>query len=521
MTTKREFIFGLARAGGVSAAFLGMQALGLAAAATRDATFGLPTSTSNGTKVVILGGGISGLVTAWELGKAGYDCLVLEARGRVGGRNWSIRGGDRIELNDGTAQTCLFEPNLYLNAGPARLPSIHKRILGYCREMGVKLEVEVNTARADRLYNPTARGGRPIELRQAVNDTRGIVSELLAKAINQGALNNEISYRDRERVFAFLRQYGDLTPENLYKGSSRSGWAVQPGAGTVDGQARSPLPLEMLLDVDLWNGVIFEDIIDQQATMFQPVGGMDQIPKAFEARLGAIVRKNSEVLELRRSGQGVRIVYRDRVTGGVKAATADYCISTLPLSILRDIPSDLSSTYRSAIGAVQYHQSVKVAWQSQRFWEQDFGIYGGISWVKGITNMVWYPSANMFADQGVVVSAYASNAPGDALAALSLKDQFDLTRRTVEGVHPGYGHRLERPISVAWKKVPFALGAAPLHPESTTAFEVLSQPDGPFYFSGDYLSHLGNWQEAALSSAQRTMLALDAHRRGSQMSLPS
>jgi monoamine oxidase len=63
--------------------------------------------------------------------------------------------------------------------------------------------------------------------------------------------------------------------------------------------------------------------------------------------------------------------------------------------------------------------------------------------------------------------------------------------------------------------MPFALGAAPLHPETTTAYQVLSAPDGPFYFSGDYLSHLGNWQEAALSSAQRTMMALDAHRRGS------
>jgi monoamine oxidase len=514
MPTKRDFLFGMARAGGVSAAFLGMQALGLAAAETTDHPFELPPAARHGTKVVILGGGISGLVSAWELGKIGYDCVVLEARGRVGGRNWSIRGGDRIELNDGTTQTCTFDPGLYLNGGPARLPSIHKRILGYCHEMGVKLEVEVNTARAARLYNPKALAGRPIEMRQAVNDTRGAVSELLAKAIDRGALDQEISHDDRERVFAFLRQYGDLTPDKLYKGSDRSGWAVEPGAGDVVGVAREPLPLDALLDVDLWNGVIFEDIIDQQATMFQPVGGMDHIPKAFEAKLGDVVRKNAEVLEIRRDGPGVRVVYRDRLTGAVQTVKGAYCISTLPLVILSDIPSDLSPTYRAAIADVRYHQSVKVAWQSRRFWEQDFGIHGGISWVKGITNMVWYPSADMFADQGVLIGAYSSNEIGDEMAALSLEGQYDITRRMIEGLHPGYGKDLGRPIAIAWKKMPFALGAAPLHPETTTAYHVLSAPDGPFYFSGDYLSHLGNWQEAALSSAQRTMMALDAHRRG-------
>jgi monoamine oxidase len=513
MPTKREFILGMARAGGVSAAFLGMQALGLAAAETPDHPFALSPAAERGVRVVILGGGISGLVTAWELGKAGYDCTVLEPRGRVGGRNWSIRGGDRIELNDGTTQTCAFDPGLYLNAGPARLPSVHKRILGYCREMGVKLEVEVNTARAARLFNPQANGGRPIEMRQAVNDTRGIVADLLGKAINRGALDHEISLQDRERVFAFLRQYGDLTPDNLYKGSSRSGWATEPGAGDVVGQARAPLPLNALLDVDLWNGVVFEDIIDQQATMFQPVGGMDHIPKAFEARLGAVVRKNAEVLEIRRNGPGVRVAYRDRTNGETRSVVADYCISTIPLVVLAKIPSDFSAPYRAAIREVPYHQSVKVAWQARRFWEQDLGIHGGISWVKGPTNMVWYPSADMFSDQGVLIGAYASGQIGDEMAALNLQGQFEMTRRAIEGLHPGYGQQIGRPIAVAWKKVPFALGAAPLNPDTTAAYQVLGKPDGPFYFAGDYLSHIGNWQEAALSSAQRTMTALDAHVR--------
>jgi len=41
---------------------------------------------STGARVVIIGGGFSGLAAAYELTKAGYDVTVVEARNRVGGR---------------------------------------------------------------------------------------------------------------------------------------------------------------------------------------------------------------------------------------------------------------------------------------------------------------------------------------------------------------------------------------------------------------------------------------------------
>ena len=41
--------------------------------------------------VIIVGGGLSGLTTATELDKKGYDVLVLEAQERVGGRLHTIQ----------------------------------------------------------------------------------------------------------------------------------------------------------------------------------------------------------------------------------------------------------------------------------------------------------------------------------------------------------------------------------------------------------------------------------------------
>jgi monoamine oxidase len=44
-------------------------------------------------RVLVLGAGLSGLVAAYELGKQGYDCQVLEARDRVGGLQWTVQRG--------------------------------------------------------------------------------------------------------------------------------------------------------------------------------------------------------------------------------------------------------------------------------------------------------------------------------------------------------------------------------------------------------------------------------------------
>ena len=272
--TRREFLRRVAQVGGYRATYLTMQAMGLLGTAAAAEPLALEGGTRHGTKVVILGAGMAGLSAAYELGKAGYDCTVLEVRDRVGGRNWTVRRGATLDMTDGTRQVCEFDEGLYWNAGAARLPSHHQAVLGYCRELGVALEVEINANRGALLRNPAANDGKPIELRQAINDTRGEISELLGKAINRGALDQELSAHDKERMLAFLRHYGDLSPDLVYEGSTRAGYKILPGPANQPGVRRDPVPLSVLLDADMWSEMLFEENFTQQATMFQPVGGM-------------------------------------------------------------------------------------------------------------------------------------------------------------------------------------------------------------------------------------------------------
>jgi monoamine oxidase len=528
--TRRDFLTRVGQAGGYSAAFLTMQGMGLieASAAPRN-SIEAPTNSGKGTKVVILGGGIAGLVAAYELRALGYDCTLLEARDRPGGRNWTVRGGDKVAFLDGTTQSCAWEQGHYQNFGPARLPSIHKTILGYCRKLGVELQVEVNMSRSAYLQNDNANGGKPAVMRQVVNDTRGHVSELLAKSIHQGALDQNLSQEDRDRMLAFLRTYGSLDEAGKYNGCDRAGYTKTAGAGDDTGVLSQPIDMHTLLDESFWQGMLFDEAFDMQATMFQPVGGMDRIPYAFAKSLGDIVRYGSPVTEIRKTSKGATVCYKQK--GATKTIDADYCICAMPLTILRSTQNDLSAPYKKVIDECTYSSAYKIAWESRRFWEQDYNIYGGLEFVTVGCSPIWFPSAGMFSERGVLVSGYTdeSNSP---FGKLTMEEKLAESRKSIERLHPGHGKELEKPMYVSWGKIDYNQGswirsygpgqqrspgirltaqtgqaqsAGAARTLSNPGYETLIQPDGPIIFAGDHVSHIVAWQEGAALSALRAV----------------
>jgi monoamine oxidase len=81
-------------------------------------------------------------------------------------------------------------------------------------------------------------------------------------------------------------------------------------------------------------------------------------------------------------------------------------------------------------------------------------------------------------------------------------------------LHPGRSRELEKPMAIEWAKVPYSLGIAARYATDQDAnYGILSEPDGPFYFAGEHLSHVGAWQEGALLSARRAINMIDRHRR--------
>jgi monoamine oxidase len=251
--SRRHLIHLVGKAGGAAAAYHTMAAMGLLA--VPEAYAGPPAlPPGHGERVVIIGAGIAGMVLAYELRKAGYTPLVLEARGRPGGRNWSLRGGDTVTETASTQHVPWdHREHLYFNPGPSRIPYHHEGILSYCRTLGVQLEVMCNDNRGALMQDDHAFDGVPQLNRRVVNDARGFVAELAAKAIDQAGLAQPVSAEDNERLRAFLRNFGALDKDLAYRGSSRVGWATPPSA-TQEGVPYRPLDLRQILAADFWRG---------------------------------------------------------------------------------------------------------------------------------------------------------------------------------------------------------------------------------------------------------------------------
>ncbi len=518
--TRRSFLNLVGRAGGAAALYNTMAAMGLIAVpAAYAGPPKLAPGSGKGTRVAILGAGIAGMTAAYELARAGYRCTLLEARGRAGGRNWTLRSGDVVE-ELASRQRCGFArgAEMYFNAGPARLPQHHQAIIGYCRDFGVPLEVMVNDNRNAYFHSAAAFGGKPLRARRLIGDSRGYIAELLAKAVSRKALDESVGAEDRERLLHMLRSFGALGRDGRYAGSPRAGYEVWPGAGLAAGKPLEPLPLSEILKSEFaYFQIDFGELIDFAPTMLQPRGGMDGIARAFERRVRPMIRAHAEVKEIRRAGDGVRIVYRDGKRGGSHALGADFCICTIPLSVLAGIAADFSPAFRTAIAAARYAKAAKLAFEAKRrFWEMDDGIYGGISWTDQDITQMWYPSSGFHGRRGILVGAYIwSDEIGQRFAELAPAARTALAVANASALHPGFGRDVAHGISVAWVKVPHSLGAwADWSEEGRKgAYATLLEPEGPIHLAGEHLSYLNGWQEGAVLSAHAAVAAIDARVR--------
>ena len=513
--TRRALLEEIGRAGGLGAAYMAMETLGLAIPTRAGAeNFGLAPSSGNGRSVVILGAGIAGLVSAYELTRAGYRVTVLEARDRVGGRAWSIRNGTRIVQTGRPDQVAAFDKGLYFNAGPARIPSTHRVILGYARKFGVGLETFVNVNRnAGWDFS-----GKVHPERRMVEDMRGQLAELLAKAIDRKALDGMVSADELSAVRRFLVPYGSLDPKGNYAPSGSSGWSVDGGGYT---QAPVPLPPLGFKDIAPSPAVtlpyLFEHIWDMQSTMLQPVGGMDRIAHAIYEKVKPLVRLRAPVTAIRRSGNGVRI---EHGPGGA-VTEADYCVSTLGANLLAKISNDFSPAKKAALKTVNYLPSVKVAFEAPRFWESDDNIFGGLAWTDRANENVIYPSNGFGSPKGVLVAAYVAGWTNQdnpqKFAGYANEERLRVSRESVEALHPGRSKLLSKGVSVGWGLVPYSEGVGAIWqggPGGNGArppeYAELLKPEGPIVFAGEHLSYQGLWQEGAALSAHEALKTLAA-----------
>ncbi len=515
-TDRRSLLKLIGAVAGGAVMYQAMDAMGLAAQSNFSGPISLP-GDPKGASVLVLGGGWGGMVAAYELGKAGYKVTMLEYNDRVGGRNWTLYGGDTYTELGGVTQHVQFDQGHYLNPGPWRIPHHHRGILYYASMLNVPLEPFCQTNYAAYVHSDEAFGGTPKRYREVQADFNGYTAELLAKATSQNKLDHPVTQQDKESLLQAMKEWGALDKNYEYKKglitSTRRGWDKPPGGGLESVPISSePMAMQDLFNSGLWRSIMAGHNYELQNMMFQPVGGMGQIGKAFGRKLGNVVQYNSKVTKIQQDDKGVTVTYVDAKKGGApQQVHADWCVCNIPASVLSQIPINVGAPMKRAIDVLHYTPNIKIGLQfKRRFWEQDDAIYGGITYTDQINTLIGYPNYNFGSTgPGVILGAYTGGEKAYYLSALSPEDRIKVALDCGARIHPQYKKEFQTGVSVAFHRVPWMLGSSPSWTDELRAehFDNLCQIDGRIIMTGAHVSWMPGWQEGAILSS------LDAIKR--------
>jgi monoamine oxidase len=547
-----------------------------------------------GKHVVIVGSGVGGLTTAYELlaNGSGATVTVLEARDRTGGRCLTLRTGDTLTedknsdlySSPGETQAVRFERPVgdsepYLNAGPGRIPSSHKRLLDYLRRFGVAVEIYVMASESNMSQMKGGpHGDKAVVNRQLTHNTRGWIAQMVYQNAEQ-LLGDSAKDKNRvEQLKSLMVTFGDLTTKGHYvvgtaepgqddtlDVSDRAGFTELPGVRP--GEIAEAIELDRLLASEYWKKTRFYQPADflWQPTLFQPVGGMDQVQHAFSqqvATLGGVVHLNSPVTSIdydQNTGQFVI-----SATGHQEPFRADYCFCNLAIPFLEKTlskrlqapgeASGFSDEFKQALHAVYQTQAktaetkrflactTKVGWQADRtLWQgkpfhtqpdskgvsvsccdpSEIGvvpIYGGISWTEHPITQIWYPSNAYHDRKGVLTGAYNFSENAASAGRKPVEERLRDARAGAALFGQEFAEGLERGVAIAWQNMAHIKGGWAQwnnvddsvrhynHIIQGTGVNGASNPS--FFIVGDQTSSLPGWQEGAISSALNAITRL-------------
>jgi len=438
--------------------------------------------------VVVIGGGLAGLVAAFELKRQGHRPVVLEAQNRVGGRVYTLRS---------------FAPGMYAEAGAMRIPRAHDLTMGYCElfklEMrpfvmgnphglvhvgGVRMTAQEAADRPERLPFVLAereRGRSTTELwDEAIADLKAIID-----AEGPAGWDRIVRDYDRYSLYDFLRLRG-------------------LSDGAIEYYA-----VMNFLEADMHNAfveVLREELGRAYVDMQEVVGGMDRLPNAFYAELQQEVRLGAEVYALDQDADSVTVHYKTEA--GRFTARGDYAICTLPFSVLRtvDAMQPFSHGKQRAIRQLNYHASTKILFQvRRRIWEEADGIVGGATVTDLAIRRMNYPSPDASTERGILLASYTWGQDALQWGAMDPETRLEEALDDVDRIHPGIREVFEVGASHAWYGDRWARGAFALFaPEQQTKLQAdIVSPEGRIYFAGEHCSLYHAWIQGALESGIR------------------
>jgi monoamine oxidase len=484
----------LSRAAVATAAAAGASVAGPAASAGASVSPGRTSRRSTGraasgspvdsplVDVVVVGAGLAGLTAAGAIQKAGRSVLVVEARDRVGGRNYDVEVADGVVVELGGEWT-----------GPGQT-----RVQALAKELGVKLFPAY--AQGNNLYYreeklqtysgeiPPAPIDSLVEVEQIISTLNEMAKSVPVKAPWKAA---QAAAWDSQSVAGWIGGQ-NFTDEATFLG--------QVAIRGVYGEEASQISLmDLLAEIGGVGGDFNTAIGSAQSTRF--VGGPQQMSKKLAARLHEPVRLSSPVLAIHR-GKPARVVTATHSFRGRQV------IVTVPKAVTAAV--HFSPPLPPAYGQYLQRQPSGSAVKIQAVYETPFWrgeeLSGSVVSDTGPLEVV-YDNSPPDGKRGVLVG-FAEGNQGRALFKLS-----DAARKTavLASLARYFGPRAKSPthyVDLVWAREQYTGGAyGSFNPPGvlTSLGAAVAGPVGNIHFAGaDYSPEWPGYMEGAIRSGEST-----------------
>ncbi|MFB2924324.1 flavin monoamine oxidase family protein [Aerosakkonema funiforme] len=452
-------------------------------------------------RIGIIGGGIAGLTSGYELSQLGHEVTILEAGDRLGGR----------------IRTHYFSDGTYGELGAMRIPNNHRCAMYYLEKFNLPTRpfVSYNPAGFYYLRGKKARIDAFAELfavfdllPQELQDPAILYDDLLRE------LTETLSCAEKWEMFCpsfsstLLKKYDSISFAQYFRDRLSQEAFEMVGHTTGMSHYERVSLLEGSIDFFSWYRV----------EQYQLIGGMETLVNAFAKRVQGKIELNAKVTAIEIIDRGA--IVRGKNFDSSFAKEFDYIICTVPATVLATIEfaPDIPAKKKQANRSLTYGSAAKTLFHcTARPWELHDRIYGGASFTDLPIQQIWYPSDNaklatltkddrtdyrwiprdpeVSHHPSVFTAGYRWEDNSRKFLTLNQRDRTDTTLHQVKQLHPQIDRYVDEIVHWSWdEQIKPGSGAyAYFTPGDHEEYqEVLCQPfplDNPrVFFAGEHLA---------------------------------
>ena len=448
-------------------------------------------------KVIILGAGLAGLSSAYELAGKQHEVLLLEARNRVGGRIETLR--------------LPSSERLFAEAGACFVCQDHQWTMSYMKELLL-----------DKNLVPFKNPGEELPVRYY---TGGKLSQSLPEKSPIGAMLGKYIFGKDGKLLTELM--GPIKPDDpnwpppSLKDVSFLDFinSLSPSSFDADKGSLLPMFVPWWGELDTVSALAVRrdavTVLYRNAPWYTLQDGMESFPEEFARRLSKIqtvkLETNARVVGIESSNSAVTVTYEQ--AGKRKTQSADHVICAVPFTTLRKIAvrPDFSPQKRQIIQNLPNNSVARVFLQfEKRVWHPKTNNATTFTDLK-IGNLI--DSTHTQPGTRGILSVYTAGANARAIQAMDERDRISYVLKEMDKIYPGITtHFKGIGASKCWDEDEWALGAyVRFTPGQLHAFsrKDIIRSEGRMHFAGDQTSPWPGWMQGALESGHRAAREID------------